>query len=364
MPVPRETLWAIDEHTQAKHEILRRYLGAWFPILGSAHGRVLYVDGFSGPGRYRDGEPGSPLIALDAATERQHRRPFAGTLLFLFTDEREDRTVHLRSELAALAIPDNFRVQVEVGRFDEIFTPMLDDLEGEGHRLAPAFVFIDPFGFSGVPFSLVARILQNSHCEVFITFMANAVRRFLDHPLTSIREEIVRLFGTDRVLSILSGTGDRMGALRSLYQEQLASKAQFVRFFEIRHSPGSVFYYLFFASNNRLGHAKMKEAMWGVDPAGHFRFVDNTDVGQLILLDEDPVERLTKTLAGAFKGRTVLSGAVLDYTLNKTGFLEKHTRQALRALEQRGSVYVREEKQSGEKRRKGTFPRDAVVRFL
>ena len=27
--------WSIPPHTQAKHEILRYYLGAWFPILAS-----------------------------------------------------------------------------------------------------------------------------------------------------------------------------------------------------------------------------------------------------------------------------------------------------------------------------------------
>jgi hypothetical protein len=34
MAKPNETLWEIEPHTKAKHEILQRYLGAWFPILG------------------------------------------------------------------------------------------------------------------------------------------------------------------------------------------------------------------------------------------------------------------------------------------------------------------------------------------
>lgn len=34
MAIPKETIWEIEPHTQAKHEILRRYLSAWFPILG------------------------------------------------------------------------------------------------------------------------------------------------------------------------------------------------------------------------------------------------------------------------------------------------------------------------------------------
>ena len=65
MPVPKTTVWPLEPHTKAKHEILRRYLGAWFPILtsGGWNRRVIFLDGFAGPGRYSACEPGSPIIA-------------------------------------------------------------------------------------------------------------------------------------------------------------------------------------------------------------------------------------------------------------------------------------------------------------
>ena len=363
MPIPKETQWYIDEHTKAKHDILRRYLGAWFPILGSTHGRVLYVDGFSGPGRYRDGEPGSPLIALDVARTLNLEKPFAGELLFLFTDERQDRVGHLESELEHLDLPASFEVRAEVGRFDEIFAPVLDGLEAKGQRLAPAFVFIDPFGFSGVPFSLVARILQNPRCEVFITFMVNAVQRFIEHPVESIRDEIVGLFGTELVLEVVSGTGNRIEALRSFYQQRLELEAEFVRSFEIRDTPGRVLYHLFFASNHRLGHAKMKDAMWEVDRTGGLRFVDNTDVDQLVLLDEDPAEKLVKVLSAVFAGDKALGHGVRRYVMDKTAFVNKHATKALQLLEARGAIRVADTKKWGGKRRKGSFPDDAVITF-
>ena len=33
MALPEPTLWEADPHTLAKHEILKYYLEAWFPIL-------------------------------------------------------------------------------------------------------------------------------------------------------------------------------------------------------------------------------------------------------------------------------------------------------------------------------------------
>ncbi len=59
--------WVYSQHAAAKHEILRRYLGAWLPILGSRHPKLVIYDGFAGRGRYRDGEDGSPVLTFKRA---------------------------------------------------------------------------------------------------------------------------------------------------------------------------------------------------------------------------------------------------------------------------------------------------------
>src|SRR6266446_7528365 len=65
MAAPRTTVWELEPHTRAKHEILRRYLQAWMPILAQGGFKnILYIDGFAGPGRYAGGEDGSPIIAV------------------------------------------------------------------------------------------------------------------------------------------------------------------------------------------------------------------------------------------------------------------------------------------------------------
>jgi three-Cys-motif partner protein len=62
---PKDIVWPLEPHTKGKHEVLRHYLEAWFPILGFTQGRIVFIDGFAGPGEYAGGEKGSPLIALD-----------------------------------------------------------------------------------------------------------------------------------------------------------------------------------------------------------------------------------------------------------------------------------------------------------
>ena len=68
---------------------LKNYLGAWFPILGSKIPRIVYIDGFCGPGRYTGGEDGSPIIALKEAIKQPVLA--SSEVTFLFIDDRNDK---------------------------------------------------------------------------------------------------------------------------------------------------------------------------------------------------------------------------------------------------------------------------------
>jgi hypothetical protein len=70
-------VWRLDRHTLAKHEILRPYLRAWFPIMSKYNGWLVFFDGSAGPGSYEKEEPGSPLMPPceggEEATPRAYR---------------------------------------------------------------------------------------------------------------------------------------------------------------------------------------------------------------------------------------------------------------------------------------------------
>lgn len=362
MGTTKDTVWELDPHTLAKHEILRRYLGAWFPILGRYNQRIVYIDGFCGPGRYSQGEPGSPLIALEEA--RQHgSRLNRNEVTFLFFDERADRIAHLKNELACLAIPTNFKVVSVTGDFETQFGNLLNGLESQGLQIAPTFAFIDPFGFRGLPFELVQRLLANPKTEVFVTMMADSINRFLEHPDSQVRQHIVELFGTAEALEIALAPGDRISNLRELYQRQLSSCAQFVRYFEMRNRRNRTVYYLFFASNHPLGHLKMKEAFWKVDASGQFRFSDATNPGQLVLFELDESPKLAQMLQTEFAGQSLMVETIREWVEQKTPFLSTHMRAALRLLEGRGEISVAQIKQDGTKRRRNTYPDNSIVEF-
>ena len=156
MTPPRETIWPLEPHTVAKHAILEHYLKAWFPILAKNRGRIVYYDGFAGPGRYSKGEDGSPVIALRVALT--HKLPPTTVDVFVFDEKDPARADHLEHvELAALTLPTNLCPEVIRSDFAAALGSTLDLLDRENLKLAPTFAFIDPFGITGLPFSLLSR---------------------------------------------------------------------------------------------------------------------------------------------------------------------------------------------------------------
>lgn len=155
---PKATCWDIEKHTRAKHLILRRYLQAWLPIMTSWSGRVLYIDGFAGPGIYSGGEEGSPMIALKEAI--QQTANIKNQVVFIFIEADSNRHEVLKQQVGSLSMPSNMKAHCVHGRFDEHLTQVLDYVGEQKKTLAPTFAFVDPFGFSHTPFSLILSLIH------------------------------------------------------------------------------------------------------------------------------------------------------------------------------------------------------------
>jgi len=361
MAKPMQSLWDIEPHTKAKHEILDRYLDAWFPILATYNQRIIYLDGFCGPGRYMGGEDGSPIIAIKKALNHFGRLQ-SREITFIFIDERKDRIDHLKSEIASMNIPSNFTIYAEVSEFEKTVGKILSDLRSKNLNLAPTFAFIDPFGFKGIPFALVKELLSNPKTEVFINIMADFINRFVEHPDANTRQHITDLFGTNQAHQIIANDGDRLEALKQLYQAQLETCAKYVRYFEMQDEHGRVIYYLFFASKHPLGFVKMKEAFWKVDQEGGFHFSDRTNRAQMILLSIDPSRDLVKIIEQKFSGKRAKVSTIQQFVEEETSYIAKHMRQALNIMESEGVISVEPLKSDGTKRTRG-FPDTVIINF-
>ena len=187
------TFWGIDKHTIVKHQILKYYLSAWFPIISSWNNEVLYIDGFAGPGRYSNNEDGSPIIAINTALDQPSLRK-SKEIIFLFIEKHSERLLSLKSTIHEKFqnLPSNFKIYVEGGEFQPILSSILDGIK-ESETLFPAFVFIDPFGYSGFPMKTIHHIFRFKTTEILVTFMSGFLKRFINQ--TQYKTIFTELFG-------------------------------------------------------------------------------------------------------------------------------------------------------------------------
>lgn len=360
------SIWSLDPHTRAKHQILEEYLKAWFPILSAYNEKILYIDGFSGPGIYENGEFGSPIIALRCLLEHslklcetRPKRQFG----FLFIEEDAERARILNETINQLypTIPPNVIIQIQEGECEAVLNPILSVIEREGRDLQPTFAFLDPFGYSGMPFNLIRRILSYNRCEVFVNFSYNSINRFIE--TYDLRDEIFdTLFGTPdwRSARGLGNRQERNRILTGIYTNQLKTTATYVRAFEMWNNLNQITYYLYFATNHRLGFIDMKKAMWKADPRGSFRFADTTDVGQKFLMSFDKKQRYqeqAELIFHNFAGKSVPYEKVKIFCSDSTGYPDLWS-NSLRILEEEGKISVTNRK------RNKTYPSDCIISFL
>ena len=363
MSKPLSTIWNLDPHTARKHELLRRYFEAWLPIMARWNGRVVYIDGFAGPGRYSMGEDGSPVVVLKAA--RDHTYPMKSELVCIFVEDDIDRCRHLKGILDELSptLPSRIKWSVVHGKFDEHLTKTFKIIDTQKEDVAPTLVFIDPFGFSHTPFKTISNILKNSRCEVLVNFMYEEVNRFLSVEKHS--DDYDQLFGTTewRTVINLSGAGQRRKAIHDIYLKQLKTSAQYVHSFEMLNQGNSTDYFLFFATNSLKGLEKMKEAMWKVDDTGSFQFSDHDDArGLMSLFSAHPnLAPLREVISKTFKGQQISIENLRDWLISETEFLPKHLKgPVLAPMEEAGEVTV---VNASAKRRRGTFSDGTILKF-
>lgn len=358
----KETIWHPEPHTQAKHEILKRYLQAWLPIMSKYNGRILYIDGFAGPGEYSKGEPGSPVIAINAAKE--HKLKLNAEILFWFIEAREDRYNHLKSILRDIDLPDNMKYELECSKFDETLSSLLDYLDEQKKKLAPAFVFIDPFGYSSTPFSLVKRIMENRKCEVLITFTQRSIIEW-GAAKSDQYQHLDLLFGTAewREMLEIDTPSDKKEFLQQLYKKQLEEEAKikYVRFFEMINKFNQPEYFLFFGTNNLKGLKCMNSSMWKIDPSGTFQFSDRTNPNQTVLFTTDyNYGLLKKLIVQEFKDKTVFIEKVDEFVIT-AGFTH-FKNNILEPMEREKPAQIEVIKSN--RKRRYTYPPRTIIKFL
>jgi three-Cys-motif partner protein len=371
--------WKYHTQTEKKHQILKAYLDAWYPILGSWNDRLVVVDGFAGRATYiprRDMAVqdchGSPLIMLESLISHQMFKnktlPRCKKFIFLFIEANKENHRLLENAIDEFkprlnSMPTNVSIEIHTRnyKFEEISDNGIEEyvINAPFDNMNQAtFLFVDPFGFTGFPLDLLGRLCRPSkvhRIELFLNFMIDYITR--SAPSVPQQTNMTKLFGTDSAQwrEFRDGTFAKDPTavrLLDLYVKQLQSHAQFeathVLSLEMKRENHSTIYYLIYATRHSKGVKCMKDAIWKVDPEA---------AKQLLT----PSETLETVLVQYFREKPPRTRfkieEIEEYVILHTNF-DTTVKSALSRLEEEGSIAF-----LGDRLRKYSYPQGSFVTF-
>ena len=164
---------AQDPRSIIKTAIIEKYFDPWAKIVQphsrGVNNQIFYLDLFSGPGRYKDGTPSTPLLVLQKAIASpvlQQR------LVTTFNDKEAKHAERLREEIKQLDGANTLRYEPEVGS-DEVGDELVEQLKKT--NLVPTLCFIDPWGYKGLTLDLIGQAIKSWGCDCIFFFNYNRI---------------------------------------------------------------------------------------------------------------------------------------------------------------------------------------------
>jgi three-Cys-motif partner protein len=372
LPNSDERKWDYPPHTRAKHAILIRYMKAWLPILGTLSKQLVIVDAFAGRGRYTTDDAGSPLLLRDVVGRVASDQRVDKVELFYI----ENDAANFAALSQELAHAERLPGVVERGPFHNEFERAAPAIvEAVRQFRHPSFWFIDPFGFAGLPLTLINGILRLPRSEVLVTLMVRDINRFLDEP--NHQQADAHLFGLrgDELLTEIDRvktTSTRTQALRDLYVERLeatvnSGQARYVSSVGVTERGASdIIYYLIHATSHPKGKREMKEAVWeatgglsavvgarlAAETLGQVDMFSGVEMREMMVNYAELKNLLQKQFAGqAIEYDALQNRAVVDHTYD--AFIDNHIKRALEDLAVQGVKRFRDRMPSTRALRRG-----------
>lgn len=325
----------------AKHELLRRYLGGWFPILGSWSGRIIYIDCNAGRGKHATGQSGSPLLALDTFLKHHARDRILKNceVRFFFIEANKENKEALEKNLSEYKLPSKVFVSAEHGRFEASLQSFINYLHEKKAKLAPAFVFVDPYGFK-LPGKLLARLKEFPQCELFITFMWRWIDMALHHPSQEGNMDALFITPTWRKLRDISDPNERCEAAIRLLGEQIGSN--YLTRVKMLGENEEVKYVLIHSTGHPKGRELMLWAVRKICPTGGFKARMNDNPNQEYLIKPEPnLEPLENWLVEKYRDKAITTNQIYADMQNPSSgvpFVESDMHRVVKELLRNGKI--------------------------
>lgn len=280
-PKPGGTPPTLDEHSAAKHDVIRTYVGRYIDILTANlrqdHLNLSLVDGFAGGGRYlHQGRPapGSPLILLDEVARARVRlstartKPFKLDAEFFFVERSRSGYEHLDWCVGETEWSKGRGDWIHL--FNDDFQAALPRVvagvkrRGRAHR---AIFLLDQYGYSDVSLAAVRDLLAAlPNAEVILTFNVDWLINFLSEDEPFLKAVTPVEIGADqvrRMLDLKEESGGRWAIQHLLYKHLIdRTGADFYTPFFVRSPISNRSYWLVHISRHPKARDEMARLHW------------------------------------------------------------------------------------------------------
>lgn len=308
----------LEQHTLAKHEILRAYLVRYVQTLISTpfqeELKLTLIDGFSGGGIYQHSVTkeivyGSPLIMLEAIEEakyliNQNRRKLIRLKIdyfFIDNDKKACNCLEQTLNLKNYAHLINNSIFIHNSSFENESDKIISFIQQKS-RAKRAIFLLDQYGYKEVPTPLIKKILNSSpNSEIILNFNVDSLLTYVSDK-GDLAQKLLNGIGIPDALKgrtvedIKSSERDwRLYIQSCLYKELVQNcGARYYTSFFIRSSGGHGDYWLLHLSQHPKARDVMTEIHWknnnyfihyggsGLDMFmnGHIPELDNNYTGQ------------------------------------------------------------------------------------
>ncbi len=210
--------------------------------------------------------------------------------------------------------------------------------------MAPAFIFVDPYGFN-IPWSLLKKLMKFSHVELFVNVMWRELDMAIcqgpaaDHGQASNLDEI---FGCEdwQGLAKLDSPVERADEAARLLMERVGAKWRT----HIRMMRGNkaVRCFLLHLTNHKQGRDLMKKCVWKACPDGDFYILNSYNPNQLALIEREPDLGQLRSWVLEQLGSGAAKKENLQKALLPLPWLPKHLNQSIRDLKMKQLIQDQE----------------------
>ena len=228
-------------------------------------------------------------------------------VVFFFIEIDKDNCKSLQDEIDTLGdLPKQVKYHIICGDCFKSLESLIESMKESGNKLAPAFIFVDPYGFK-IPGAILQELMSFDRVELFI----NVIWRYLSMAISQgqskpgMAETLNLIFNGDDWQKLIGmDFNSQADTCVNLLRNMIG--ARWVTHIRMLSENRATKYMLLHLSNHDAGRDLMKDCLWKVCPEGGFyaRATDNPHQQYLISPSPDLVLLRKWILGKLSKGPT------------------------------------------------------------